>query len=191
MTSLDLLLARAELLRRASVTISASAAYVAEHGLDHRLVEAHAGLLALISVEFCEPSRFEFADTGEPAAVVEALDSDGETLVDLVAWPVADPTRVSTMFGRAPLVGGYAALNPATYFFDRPLQVHRTPLDWLKAGCDGCAVVVPALAARVLNDDVPGRIAGQDPGHAREIAALLESIVDIARVVAPVGRAAA
>lgn len=190
MIGVDLLLARRELLARAGGTMTASSDYRLAHGLDWRLIAAHAGTLAVVQVEFLPQGRFEFADDGEPAAVIEALDTDGETVLDLVAWPVAEPTRVTSLFGRAPLVGMYAAVNPATYFWDRPLQVHRTPLDWLKAGFDGCAVVEPRLAARVLNDDVPGRIAGQDAEHARELATLLRSVVNVDRVVAPVRRAA-
>ena len=81
------------------------------------------------------------------------------------------------------------AFNPATYFFNMPLKVHRTPLDWLKARCDGCVVVVPSLGRWVLNE-VPGRVAGQDIQHAQELAVLTQSIVDVRRFVAPIGEAA-
>lgn len=190
MSGADLLHARHDLLARADETITASSGYILAHGLDWRLVAAHAGMLAVIEIEFLPHRRFDFTDQGERAAVIEALDTDGETVLDLVVWPLSDPTRVASLFGRAPLVGMYAALNPATYIFDKPLQVHRTPLDWLKAGCDGCAVVEPRIAARVLNDDVPGTMAGQDDEHARELAALLQSVVDVGRVLTPVRRAA-
>ena len=93
------------------------------------------------------------------------------------------------MFGRAPLVGMWQAYNPASYVFGRPLQVHRTPLDWLRAGADGCAIVNPRLAAHVLNE-LPGPIAGQDEAHARELADLVLSTVDLTRIRVPVRRVA-
>jgi hypothetical protein len=76
-------------------------------------------------------------------------------------------------------------MNPATYFRNRPLQVHRTVLDWLRAGCDGAVIVAPRSAARLLLN-APGRIAGQDVAHARAILDTLYLAIDPGRVVVPV-----
>ena len=56
----------------------------------------------------------------EPAAVVEVFAADGETVLDLAAWPLGAPERVCTMFGRAPALGLAAARNPATSRPSRP-----------------------------------------------------------------------
>jgi hypothetical protein len=104
--------------------------------------------------------------------------SAGMGRLDLVAWPLEAPARATSMFRRVGLLGLWWAFNKATYIFDEPLQVYKTPLDWLRAGCAGCAVVAPPLAARDLLD-VPGRVAGQDVGHALQLADLLRSHVDL------------
>jgi hypothetical protein len=181
----DIEIARHELYERAERTD-----YHLRHGISWSTIEAHAGVLTVIPVLFYTGGKFDFTDyEGEQAVVIEAFEEDGETTLDLVAWPVDRPAQVASMFGRAPLVGMWQVYNPASYIFDEPLQVHRTPLDWLKADGGGCAIVTPRLAAQVLND-LPGRIAGHDPAHALELGRLLESIVDLSRIVAPMRRAA-
>jgi hypothetical protein len=174
----DVQFARAELLARA--TISASADYLRANGIDAELVHAHAGVLGVCELRFFPQDKFDFADRGDGAsgAVLEAFGRDGEEVLDLVAWPLEAPARATSMFRRVGLLGLWWAFNKATYIFDEPLQVYKTPLDWLRAGCAGCAVVAPPLAARDLLD-VPGRVAGQDVGHALQLADLLRSHVDL------------
>jgi hypothetical protein len=177
--------ARAELIRRATIPTREHVRYWREQGLDHASVAGFAGSLSVLPIGTFEPSRFDFGGPGDPlGAIVEALDEDGETVLDLVAWPIAEPGCVLTMFGRAPVLGLWAAMNPATYVFDRPLIVHRTPLDWLKSGCDGCAVVMPRSAARLFNE-LTGRIAGQDASHRNDLFRLARSVADPARFLAP------
>ena len=184
-------LARGELDHRAAIPSTEHVRYWREHGLDDASVAGFAGLLAVVPIRLFEPNRFDFGVDGDPlGAVVEAFDEDGETVIDLVAWPLNEPDRVLSMFGRAPVLGLSAALNPATYAFGRPLNVHRTPLDWVKSGCDGCAVVVRHLAAPVLLEAHRlGRISGQDRQHRNELFKLARSIVDPSRFVAPKRRA--
>jgi hypothetical protein len=183
-------LARGELDHRAATPSRQHVHYWREHRLDPAMVAGFAGLLAVLPMRVFPQERFDFGEDGDPlGAVVEAFDEDGETVLDLVAWPIAEPERVLSMFGRAPVLGMWAAMDPATFIFDRPLMVHRTPLDWLKSGCHGCAIVVPRLAARLFVE-LPGQIAAQDMPHARELRALLQSVVDVSRIVLPVPEAA-
>ena len=107
--------------------------------------------------------------------MIEAFDRDGETPIDLVAWPVDKPAEVLTMYRRAAIVGLWQAMSPYQYTFGRPVDLHRTPEDWLKAGCDGCAIATPHIAARTLID-LPGRFAPRDREHAAEVDRLIKSL---------------
>jgi hypothetical protein len=160
----------------------------AEH-LDLDPIAAQAGVLAVCRVAFLPGRRFDFAEEGVPSAVIEALDEDGETVLDLVAWPLHEPHTVATALGRAGGLGLCQVQNPASYFGNKPLPVWRTPLAWLKAGCCGAVVLDPRSAPGWLSD-APGLIAGEDIHHARELARILHPFVDPSRVVAPLVEAA-
>ncbi|RUT28323.1 hypothetical protein EMQ25_17205 [Arsenicitalea aurantiaca] len=178
-----LLVARHQFYERAWPT-PAYIAYVRRHVLDVGLISDFVGGTAVMSVVDCGNGRFDWDATGSryDAFVCEAYDVDGETTIDIVAWPVDGPGHVLTMFGRAPLLGLWHALNPATYTLGKALVMHRTPLDWLKAGCAGAAVVTPRLAARQLMD-IPGPIAARDRAHARELLRMAHSVVDDEQIV--------
>ncbi len=163
--------------------------YMRENHLSPALVEAHAGVLGLCPVEFLPGRRFDFSDEGVLSAVIEVLDEDGETTVDLLAWAVNQPAAFASALGCARGLGPWQARNRATYFNGRPLQLWRTPLSWLKAGCSGAVVVEPQSAISWLAS-APGLIAGEDLAHAREIAHLLHPYVDPSRIVAPLAEAA-
>ena len=153
--------------------------YVQANDLDLRTIHNLAGATSVLPVVDCGSGRFDWRARGEtfPAFVVEALGADGETTIDLVAWPLDRPHHVLTMFGRASLLGLWQALNPASFFMGKALAMHRMPLDWLKAGCSGAAVVVPGLAARVFLD-IPGPIAARDRLHARELSRIARRIIE-------------
>lgn len=166
--------------------------YTRRHGLDVSTFAGQIGNYGVLPIADCGNGRFDFDPSGELAFVCETVASDGETITDIAAWPADDPRRVMTMFGNCALVGEWEADNPATYFMGYPLVMHRTPLDWLKAGCRGAAVVTPHRAARFLLD-VPGRIAAQDYQHGKEINSLLSGLFPADRVLIPAtsqGRAA-
>ncbi len=182
----DLLFARGELHKRA-LPSARFLDYVRRHGLDLFRIERFAGATAVAPIIDCGNRRFEFGEGREDAApgfIVEARGADGETVIDLVAWPLDRPDHATSMFGRVGLIGVAAAVDPTTYIFDKPLVIHRSPLDWLRSGCAGAAIVDPRRAAWELID-CPGRIAGQDAAHARQLLDIASSVIDRSRFVAP------
>ena len=185
MMSIDhaLLAARAEFYERAWAHPK-YVHYIRQHGLQLARISGFAGATGMLPVVDCGGGKFDFEAPGElvEAFICEALGGDGESVVDLVAWPINRPTTVLSMFGRAPVLGLWEAVNPSTYFGGKALQLHRTPLEWLQSGCRGAAVVVPHLAARFLFD-VEGAVAGKDRRHARELLELIRSIVKPDKVV--------
>jgi hypothetical protein len=173
-----ILVARAEFYDRVETTTS-YLSYVRRHGIDIGQVTDFAGATGVIEIVDCGNGRFDWSGPGTKVMgfVCEALDADGETVVDLVAWPIDRPMHVLTMLGRAALVGMWAAMNPATFYMDKPLIMYRTPLEWLTSGCRGAAVVHARRAGRAFLD-IPGPILAQDPSHARTLLAIARSVVD-------------
>jgi hypothetical protein len=166
-------------------------AYVRSHRLDILTIGWHVGVTAVLPITEYPDSRFDFADAGELAFVCECYAADGETVTDLVAWRLDAPEYPLTMFGRCGLLGLWEANAPGTYFMGGTLALHRSPLRWLQAKCNGAAIVDRHLAGHQLVD-VPGRISAEDKVHGREIAALLRAAADIDnKVVAPLGQRSA
>lgn len=161
--------------------------YLNGHGIDVKTFRGKIGFWAITDITDCGGGRFDFAEDGEAAFVIEALGEDGETVVDLVAWPIGAPERVLTMFGRCGLLGLAEALCPTTFFIGCVLDMHRTPLDWLKAGCRGAVVVTAAVASReIVNVMVP--IAARDHQHGQELQSVAALVTAPQRFV--VGRGA-
>jgi len=179
---MDVLEARAEFYARAQTT-QAYVRYVRAHGIDPWMVMPYAGATGIVSIVDCGNGQFDFEphlqcpDPAFEAFVCEALDADGETAIDLVAWPANRSDRILTMFGRAPAVGLWEAENPASYVMGKSLPMRRTPLEWLAAGCSGAAIINNRLAARWLLD-LPGPVAARDQVHARQLHQLKQSLVD-------------
>lgn len=125
-------------------------AYTRDFHLDHRTIQAHAGVFAVVLANFhrdnhCHPI-FNFVQDGVPAAVVEAIlfNQFREPYVaDLVSWPLHDPVNFATALGANDGADVLGAVNMPQRG-GKALWVHRTPLDWLMAGCEGC---VPLSAA--------------------------------------------
>ena len=110
--------------------------YLAAHGIDINAVVGFCGSPTVLPIMLLPGRRFDLPDGHGGDTVtgcaIEARDEIGETIIDLVAWPVASPADVRTLLGQAPMVGLWAAFNAATYAFDVPLVMHRTPLAWLQ-----------------------------------------------------------
>jgi hypothetical protein len=178
-----LIAARAEFYERSQVTAE-FLHYVGRHSLELGRISDFAGATGILPVADCGGGRFDWGAPGDmiEAFICEAYAEDGETVIDLVACPLDRPKYIMTMFGRAPLLGLWEAMNPATYYGGKPLQMHRTPLEWLQSGCRGAAVVRPSLAAPFLFN-LEGAIAGKDLRHSRHLLDLIRSVVDDKKVV--------
>jgi len=165
-------------------TIERSGQFIARNDLDLPEVAAACGELLVTSAAFSD-QWFDLADDdGEPAVVIKVLDEDAETVVDLAAWPIASPDRVHMMFGRSPMLGLAAAVNPSTYFLDRPLRIFRSALDWLRAGGIGCVIINEFASARILLD-APGLYAGENEAHANELRRISAQLVDPSKILFP------
>jgi hypothetical protein len=182
---LPLIAARAELNWRGDPTVD-WLDFIRNNALDVPTVWRFAGVLAVTHCVFYDHRRFDFADPAEretkPAAVIEAHGDDAETVIDLVAWPLDAPGRFGSLFGDAMLLGVDRVGNPATYFGGQHLQLYRTPLAWLQAGCAGAVIIDPHGARFVLRRAL-GPIAGEDLDHARAIQRLTHFPLN--RVLAP------
>ena len=167
----ELLLARQQFYQRADWT-KATADYVAEHDIDLAAVNAYAGLITVTDCTFPGNGHFTLADEGgKAAAVIEVLDEDDETIIDLAAWPVDRPDAFATMFD-ADALGMARVVNPATWAFGGVLNVWRTPLRWLQAGCQGCVILDHRNVASWLREAL-GPIEVEDVEHAKQVEAML------------------
>ena len=180
-----MLAARAEFYDLARST-PAYCRYVREHGLDLTQITAFAGATGILDIVDCGGGRFDWNAKGDTftAFICEALGRDGETVEDLVAWPTDKPTRTLSLTGVAAWLGAWNVWNPSSYYLGKPLWIHRTPLEWLKARCVGAAIANVGLAGREMLD-VPGPIAACDRDHARFLANLLRSASTRTRIVIP------
>ena len=87
------------------------------------------------------------------------------------------------------VLGAAEIVNPATYWDDQPCRLLRTPLEWLREGIEGCAVILDPVRARSMLAWAPGHLAALDEDHADELVEI--GIVDPKRLVLPVVRSAA
>ena len=164
--------------------------YLENHDIDINVVAGFCGSPTVTPIMLLPNRRFDLPDHGAnvvEGVVIEAFEEDGETVIDLVGWPVADPLDIRTLCGAVPMVGLWAALNPSTYFLDYPLIMHRTPLGWLQADCHGAAVVIPQLATRTFLEiaDMGGRLGAEDSDHANELNGHLSAMIDQVGIVVP------
>lgn len=188
--NLLLLLAQTKFLKEASQPRNFKATFdnFQEHNLDPLICADFAGMGAVVPIVDCGNGRFDFHEGHQDAFqafVCEAIDADGESIIDLVAWHVDRPAQVLSMFGRVGLLGLWEAVSAAGSVFNSPLPVHRTPLDWLKAECRGAAVVDRRLAGPLLLNISAGIAACCDERHGRELKAMLDAATPRTRIVVP------
>lgn len=179
----DLLLTFADLVEASRPSV----AYCAANGIDFAATVPACGGVFLAEVQPDGRSFLPCAG-GALAAWCEAIAEDAEAVLDVVAWPVDQPERWWTLGGLAPALGMAHAVNPASYAFGSPLRLHRTPLRWLQAGCDGAVVLDRHMGARWLLDVPASRIATEDQAHARESVAAMDALVRRQRFVVPARR---
>jgi hypothetical protein len=152
--------------------------YLRKHRINLEDCSAHAGYFNVALVKFWTGNdgdrAFTFDPEGQQAAIIEALlfDKDREPFVaDLVAWPINHPLAFVTALG---LNDGADVLGPQ-HMVRRagvPLVLHRTPLAWLQAGCQGCVPLKPG--ARHWLAKAGGPFVVEDVDHGLELRDLLE-----------------
>lgn len=76
---------------------------------------------------------------GEPVIVMGVSEHPDEQIIDLVAFQPSDPTRWWLRSGQGVVLGLHNARLAA--FKEEPVFVHATPLDWLRAECQGVVVL--------------------------------------------------
>jgi hypothetical protein len=138
-----------------------------ERGVNYEAVIDVTGPILLRTCEFnVELGRFLIEKFGEQAfchAVHGA--NDPELIIDIVAWSAMRPHRFGSYLGNAGLLGGDAALNPASFIYE-PCPIWATPIAWLQSRLRGCVVLSPSLAAPIMVR-APGKFQCEDEIHAR------------------------
>ena len=118
---------RADLYERADCGL-AWLNYVRAEAIDLTATYPFIGILAVTRVKLFPGRRFDFDDDGIPAAVCQVISDDAETVVDLVAWPLHQPSKFATALGVADGLGTDQVRNPASYFAGQHLY---QPAEWL------------------------------------------------------------
>jgi hypothetical protein len=128
-----------------------------DQGIDYSAVMHRTGPVCLrrIVVDDCSCSFEVDEEYGELAFIFAVHDLDAESVIDLVAWPIKRPRAFATYLAFAGLLGGDAAINPAS-FVDGPCPIWASPLSWLQSDLRGCVVLRAEVAAPVL-DQAPGK----------------------------------
>jgi hypothetical protein len=88
--------------------------------------------------------RTFYPDPNGVRAITIAVIDYGE-IIDIAAWQPRSG-RVASWLGHAFCIDQDQVSNPATFFADGALRVHRTPLEWLRAGRDGIVILRPELS---------------------------------------------
>jgi hypothetical protein len=157
-----------------------------------------AGPIIEHDVAIFDKDAFDFAAPGDPhavRAVVHVVHSDDAVApVDLAAWTRAHPDRVLLCLGAGVALGVDQIQNPASYFAGKPLQIHRTPLAWLRASCAGIVVLsadgVLDRLDRLPPRSEPYRLLAEDLDHGVELRRLLAPLRPRVRLFVPSENAA-
>jgi hypothetical protein len=145
--------------------------------LEHRGVDAETIKRVSIrcaKIAWCGAHRFEFEAIGhspwmsesEQVLVVLVRDATGCAL-DIVAWD-SKTNRLGSWLGVVWALGQGSAFVPR---LSDGLSVHRTPLQWLRAGGAGIVLLNHKVARGYLRD--AGPLIVEDWKHRRELAAAL------------------
>jgi hypothetical protein len=160
-----------------------TARWLRAQGVDVARALNIAGPIIEHTITVFDRHAFDFAApdaVGAVRAIVHVVyGDDAETPVDLVAWTRAHPERVLRCLRAAVALGIDRIANPASYFAGKPLQIHRTPLAWLRANCQGI-VVLSADGVLDRLDRLPAR-----PEPYRLLAEDLDHGVELRRLLAP------
>lgn len=116
----------------------------------------------------CGDGLFQLDEGGNRALVVPVY--EGDELVDLVAFFTSTPEQWSLRLGVGWALGLEESLE--RYRWGDPLPIHKTPLEWLRAGGDGLCVVDWSSPEVKTLADFASLIVGDEALERRIIAAL-------------------
>jgi hypothetical protein len=190
----SLTLASARLAQRVLPYLDETLAYQKANGISAARFRPTAsdavGLISFADIVDCGNHHLEFGRPGEeaiPGIVLEALGADGETVVDLVAWPVDRPEHVMTMFGSCGFLGTFAVTNPASYYMGFALPLFRTPLEFLQVGCVGAVPIVLSIAAWTMFSMPEAKFEPRDTAHKQWLEVIRHSVMPRDQIKMPVG----
>ena len=103
--------------------------------------------------------------------MIEGLDADGKTRLDMLAWPLHAPFEFATATGNIEILGAW---NLVRNYGNKPVKVHRNPLVWLQAGCKGIAIIDPQHSGFWIRKYCKSEIIVDDVAHGREILEILQ-----------------
>lgn len=101
---------------------------------------------------------FDTVEGRQLTAILAAYDRLDELPVDLVAVRLDEPQNAYRLLGVAHALGqpeiDYARFCSLPTLNPEPaaLTVHASALDWLRGGCEGCAILDHKRAPRILSD---------------------------------------
>lgn len=99
----------------------------------------NAGLIGVAHIEM-EGTHWQPEESGIPTLIIPVgMDNSFGRIVDLVALQTVNPRIWWLRTGIGAMLG-YWNLEEAAYF-QQQLTVHATPLDWLKADCEGICIL--------------------------------------------------
>ena len=125
--------------------------------------------IRIANVEWLD-NAFDFSDEGDPTIIFRAEDHGDVT--DLCGWSPRSH-KLASWQGSAFCIGDLdQAFNPATYYADGALRIHRSPLEWLVANREGIVIVREELTYANLRH-CP-RLAFSDAVHAKRVRRWME-----------------
>jgi hypothetical protein len=175
-----------------------TAAWLRGEGVDVARALNVAGPIIEHSIAVFDKDAFDFAAPDDPhaiRAVVHVVHGDDAVApVDLVAWTRDRPDRALLCLAAGVALGVDQIQNPASYFAGKPLQIHRTPLAWLRAGCQGIVVLsadgVLDRLDRLPPRSEPYKLLAEDLDHGVELRRLLAPLRPRVRLFVPSENAA-
>lgn len=111
-------------------------------GVASRTLYVNPVMFGVERIEVFEDGTYQPAPSGKPAIVQPVCPyyEIGDLCPhDLVAWHQDDPNKWWLRLGIATLIND-EAVETARHL-DRPLEVHETPLDWLRGGAEGVVIL--------------------------------------------------
>ena len=160
------------------------AGFLKRHNINQRNAEAYCGVLTVALAKFFSDNQaervFVFDPDGIPAVVIEGYEADAYSPMDLIAWPLFQPHLFAVAIREADMLGAWKMVRRN----GAPLYVYKTPLDWLKASCNGCVPINRSWAGHWL-DRADGPFIVQDMQHGREIREMLGFASKRHKVLAP------